>query len=105
VVVHGGPAWASFPIYSDCFNGKYPIEQFIEKGFIVLEPNYKDSLGYGNKFLKASYRELAITNYDDILSGVNKLVETGIVDEEKVGLMGWSNGGYRSIDCTYRINA
>ncbi|HEO8418819.1 TPA: prolyl oligopeptidase family serine peptidase [Yersinia enterocolitica] len=35
----------------------------------------------------------------------DKLVETGIVDEEKVGLMGWSNGGYRSIDCTYRINA
>lgn len=100
VVVHGGPAWASFPIYSDCFNEKYPVEQFIERGFIVLEPNYKGSSGYGNEFLKASYRELAITNYDDILAGVNKLVEKGMVDEERVGIMGWSNGGYIAAFCS-----
>lgn len=100
VVVHGGPAWASFPIYSDCFNEKYPIEPFIERDFIVLEPNYKGSSGYRNEFLKASYRELANTNYDDILSGVNKLVEKGMVDEEKVGIMGWSNGGYIAAFCS-----
>lgn len=40
VVVHGGPAWASFPIYSDYFNGKYPIEQFIEKGLRVTYSVY-----------------------------------------------------------------
>ncbi|HEO8418820.1 TPA: hypothetical protein VBX77_000787 [Yersinia enterocolitica] len=43
----------------------------------MLEPNYKGSLGYGNKFLKASYRELAITNYDDILSGVISSLKQG----------------------------
>lgn len=79
VVIHGGPAWASFPIFSDCFNEKYPIEQFIEKDFIVLEPNYRGSSGYGNEFLKANYRKLGIANYDDVISGVDKLVGVPIM--------------------------
>ncbi|MGE7875128.1 S9 family peptidase [Bacillus paramycoides] len=100
VVIHGGPAWASFPIFSDCFNEKYPIEQFIEKGFIVLEPNYRGSSGYGNEFLKANYRKQGIADYDDVISGVDKLVEEGIVDKDRVGVMGWSNGGYISAFCS-----
>ena len=100
VVIHGGPDWASFPIFSDCFNEKYPIEQFIEKGFIVLEPNYRGSSGYGNEFLKANYRKLGIANYDDVISGVDKLVDKGIVDKDRVGVMGWSNGGYISAFCS-----
>ncbi|KMJ60038.1 peptidase S9 [Bacillus sp. LL01] len=100
VVIHGGPAWASFPIFSDCFNEKYPIEQFIEKGFVVLEPNYRGSSGYGNEFLKANYRKLGIANYGDIISGVDKLVDLGIVDKDRVGVMGWSYGGYVSAFCS-----
>ncbi|MGW6193236.1 S9 family peptidase [Bacillus cereus] len=100
VVIHGGPAWASFPIFSDCFNEKYPIEQFIEKGFIVLEPNYRGSSGYGNEFLKANYRKQGIADYDDVISGVDKLVGKGMVDKERVGVMGWSNGGYISAFCS-----
>ncbi|MBJ8009008.1 prolyl oligopeptidase family serine peptidase [Bacillus cereus] len=100
VVIHGGPAWASFPIFSDCFNEKYPIEQFIEKGFIVLEPNYRGSSGYGNEFLKANYRKQGIADYDDVISGVDKLVEEGIADKDRVGVMGWSNGGYISAFCS-----
>ena len=100
VVIHGGPAWASFPIFSDCFNEKYPIEQFIEKGFIVLEPNYRGSSGYGNDFLKANYRKQGIADYDDVLSGVDYLVDKGIVDKDRVGVMGWSNGGYISAFCS-----
>ncbi|MFJ8091071.1 S9 family peptidase [Lysinibacillus sp. NPDC095746] len=100
VVVHGGPAWASFPIFSNCFNEKYPIEQFIEKGFIVLEPNYRGSSGYGNEFLKANYRKLGIVNYDDVISGVDKLVDKGMADKDRVGVMGWSNGGYVAAFCS-----
>ncbi|TCJ77394.1 UNVERIFIED_ORG: prolyl oligopeptidase [Bacillus cereus] len=100
VVIHGGPNWASFPIFSDCFNEKYPIEQFVEKGFIVLEPNYRGSSGYGNEFLKANYRKQGFADYDDIISGVDALVEKGIVDKERVGVMGWSNGGYISAFCS-----
>lgn len=100
VVVHGGPCWASFPMFVDYFNEKYPIEQFIEKGFIVLEPNYRGSSGYGNEFLKSNYRKHGIANYDDVISGVDKLVDKGIADKDRVGVMGWSNGGSISAFCS-----
>lgn len=102
VLIHGGPGWASFPIHSGCFNEKkYPIEQFIEKGFIVLEPNYRGSSGYGNEFLKANYRKLGIGDYDDVISGVDTLVDKGIADKDRVGVMGWSQGGgYISAFCS-----
>ncbi|WP_346937881.1 S9 family peptidase [uncultured Clostridium sp.] len=100
VVIHGGPAWASFPMFLDYFNEKYPIEQFIEKGFIVLEPNYRGSSGYGNEFLKANYRKLGIGDYNDVISGVDTLVDKGIADKDRVGAMGWSQGGYISAFCS-----
>jgi dipeptidyl aminopeptidase/acylaminoacyl peptidase len=100
VLIHGGPAWASFPIYSGCFNDKYPVETFIEKGFIVLEPNYRGSSGYGNEFLKANYRNLGIGDYQDVISGVDALVDKGIADKERVGVMGWSQGGFISAFCS-----
>jgi dipeptidyl aminopeptidase/acylaminoacyl peptidase len=100
MVIHGGPAWASFPMFLDYFNEKYPIEQFIEKGFIVLEPNYRGSSGYGNEFLKANYRKLGIGDYNDVISGVDTLVDKGIADKDRVGVMGWSQGGYISAFCS-----
>jgi len=100
VFIHGGPAWASFPIHSSCFNEKYPVESFIEKGFIVLEPNYRGSSGYGNDFLKANYRNLGISDYQDVISGVDALVDRGIADKDRVGVMGWSQGGFISAFCS-----
>lgn len=104
LVIHGGPAWASFPIHSSCFNDKYPIESFIESGFIVLEPNYRGSSGYGNDFLKAAYRNLGTGDYDDVISGVEQLIGKGIADRERVGVMGWSNGGYIAAFCSTYSN-
>lgn len=100
VLIHGGPAWASFPIHSGCFNDKYPVESFIEKGFIVLEPNYRGSSGYGNDFLKANYRNLGTGDYQDVISGVGALVDHGIADKDRVGVMGWSQGGFISAFCS-----
>lgn len=100
VFIHGGPAWASFPIHSSCFNDKYPAEKFIENGFIVLEPNYRGSSGYGNDFLKANYRNLGIGDYEDVISGVEALVDRGIADQDRVGVMGWSQGGFISAFCS-----
>ncbi|WP_044339331.1 S9 family peptidase [Rossellomorea aquimaris] len=100
LLIHGGPGWASFPIHSGCFNDKYPVEQFIEKGFIVLEPNYRGSSGYGNDFLVANYRNLGIVDYKDVISGVDALVERGMADKDCVGVMGWSQGGFISAFCS-----
>src|SRR5690606_21972372 len=79
VTVHGGPTWASFTIHG--LDKIYTIEQFVEKGFLVLEPNYRGSSGYGDKFLKANYKKLGIGDYDDVISGVDMLVEEGFVDK------------------------
>ena len=102
VIIHGGPTWASFPIFS--FNKNYPIEQFIEKGFLILQPNYRGSSGYGENFKKANFRNLGLGDYDDVISGVDMLIDKGIVDKEKVGVMGWSQGGYISAFCSTYSN-
>lgn len=102
VVIHGGPTWASFPVHNMIRN--YPIEQFIEKGFIVLEPNYRGSSGYGSKFLTANHRMLGIGDYEDVISGVDMLIEKGFADKERVGVMGWSQGGYISAFCATYSN-
>ena len=98
VVIHGGPTWASFPIHN--MNKVYPIEQFVERGFVVLEPNYRGSSGYGDKFLTSNFRMLGVGDYEDVISGVDFLVEKGVIDNERVGVMGWSQGGYISAFCT-----
>ncbi|MCK4260260.1 MAG: S9 family peptidase [Halanaerobiales bacterium] len=98
LVVHGGPTFASFAIPTD--SRYYPMEQFVEKGFIVLQPNYRGSSGYGEKFRKLNYRNLGLGDYEDVISGVDFLVKEGFVDEEKVGVMGWSQGGYISAFCS-----
>lgn len=98
VVIHGGPTWASFPI--PAFNKYYPIDQFVEKGFLVLEPNYRGSSGYGEAFKKANFRKLGLGDYDDVISGVDMLIDKGMVDKDKLGVMGWSQGGYISAFCS-----
>lgn len=102
VVIHGGPTWASFPFHN--MNKIYPIEQFVEKGFVVLEPNYRGSSGYGNKFLKSNFRMLGVGDYEDVISGVDMLIEKGIADSGRVGVMGWSQGGYISAFCSTYSN-
>ncbi|QOR33679.1 S9 family peptidase [Clostridium sp. 'deep sea'] len=100
--IHGGPRWASFKVQA--INRLYPIEQFIEKGFIVLEPNYRGSTSYGKQFETANFRKLGFGDYDDIISGVDYLIEQGYADKDRVGVMGWSQGGYISAFCSTYSN-
>ncbi|WP_399207993.1 S9 family peptidase [Sutcliffiella rhizosphaerae] len=102
VVVHGGPIGTSLAIPT--MNKYQPIEQFVEKGFIVLEPNYRGSAGYGEAFRKANYRQLGLGDYEDIVSGMDVLIEKGMVSSENVGIVGWSQGGYISAFCATYSN-
>lgn len=98
VIIHGGPTGTSYPFtVSDRL---YPIESFVEKGFITVEPNYRGSAGYGEKFRSSNFRNLGVGDYDDVISGVDHLIDLGYVDKDKVGVMGWSQGGYISAFCT-----
>ena len=95
VVIHGGPTGISRPTLNPA-NRYYPIEQFLAKGAVVLEPNYRGSAGYGAQFRSLNVRNLGIGDMWDVMSGVDSLVAKGIADNARLGSMGWSQGGYIS---------
>ncbi len=90
--VHGGPeahynhGWVTN--YSDA--GQVGAAQ----GYFVFYPNYRGSTGRGETFAKSSQGDLAGAEFDDIVAGVDELVEEGLVDDNKVGVTGGSYGGY-----------
>ena len=96
VIIHGGPSSISYPQLLDSYNRIYPIEQWVAKGAIVLEPNYRGSIGFGQDFRKLNYRNLGVGDYWDVISGVDYLVSQGFVDNRRLAAMGWSQGGYIS---------
>jgi dipeptidyl aminopeptidase/acylaminoacyl peptidase len=94
VVIHGGPTGVDRPdIQPDRY---YPVERFAAKGALVLRPNYRGSAGYGEKFRSLNVRNLGLGDYDDVITGVDHLIAQGVVDRDRVGSMGWSQGGYIS---------
>ena len=94
VVIHGGPTGISTP--SPIATYVYPIVQWVNKGALVLQPNYRGSAGYGEAFRSLNVENLGVGDAWDVESGVDHLIDQGMVDPEKVGAMGWSQGGYIS---------
>ena len=94
VVIHGGPTGVDVPSISP--DRYYPMERFVAKGALILRPNYRGSAGYGEKFRSLNVRNLGVGDYADVISGVDSLIAQGFVDKDRVGSMGWSEGGYIS---------
>ena len=94
VIIHGGPTGISVPEPTPSY--VYPMIQWLNKGALILRPNYRGSAGYGEKFRSLNVRNLGVGDSWDVLSGVKLLEENGIIDGEKIGCMGWSQGGYIS---------
>ena len=94
VVIHGGPTGIDMPLLNA--DRYYPIERFVARGALVLRPNYRGSAGYGAKFRALNVRNLGVGDYADVISGVDYLIAQGYVDKDRVGSMGWSEGGYIS---------
>jgi len=94
VVIHGGPTGVDEPTIGP--DRYYPMERFVAKGALILRPNYRGSAGYGEKFRSLNVRNLGVGDYADVISGVDSLIAQGFVDKERVGSMGWSEGGYIS---------
>ncbi|MEO6484878.1 MAG: S9 family peptidase [Pyrinomonadaceae bacterium] len=88
---HGGP-WARSGW------GYNSYAQFLaNRGYAVLQPNFRASTGFGKKFVNAGNNEWGQKMQDDITWGVKYLVEQGIVDKKRVGIMGGSYGGYATL--------
>jgi dipeptidyl aminopeptidase/acylaminoacyl peptidase len=91
VVPHGGP-WAR-----DVFGYDAMAQFFSNRGYAVLQPNFRASTGYGKKFLNAGNNEWGQKMQDDLTSGVTHLVAQGIADPKRVGILGGSYGGYATL--------
>ena len=88
---HGGP-WGR-----DSW-GYNTFAQFLaNRGYAVLQPNFRASTGYGKKFLNAGNNEWGQKMQDDITWGVKYLVGQGIADPKRIGIMGGSYGGYATL--------
>jgi dipeptidyl aminopeptidase/acylaminoacyl peptidase len=95
VKIHGGPTGISLPLYWPP-DYAYPVQSFLAKGALVLEPNYRGSEGFGAKFRALNVRNLGVGDMWDVMSGVDALIAKGIVDPRRLASMGWSQGGYIS---------
>ena len=91
VVIHGGPTAASLYQLRYWIYGR---TLYASRGWAVLCPNYRGSTGYGDRFLTELIGHKNDRDVEDILAGVDFLVEEGIADPERLACMGWSNGGY-----------
>ena len=94
-VIHGGPTGVSRPVPFASASA-YPIDLFVARGALVLEPNYRGSAGYGEKFRALNVRNLGVGDAWDVVSAIDHLAAQGLVDKDRVGAMGWSQGGYIS---------
>lgn len=103
VVIHGGPTGIDTPTPVPVY--VYPIIQWLEKGCLVLRPNYRGSAGYGEKFRSLNVKNLGVGDAWDVLSGVDHLDKQGMIDKSRMGSMGWSQGGYISAFLTTTSDA
>ena len=96
-VVHGGPIGVSTEtLLSGEDRAYYPSVQFVNKGVLVLKPNYRGSIGRGQAFTELNVNNLGVGDLWDLESAIDHLAALGWVDAERVGCMGWSQGGYIS---------
>jgi dipeptidyl aminopeptidase/acylaminoacyl peptidase len=91
LVVHGGP-W-----YRDSWGFDAGVQLLANRGYAVLQVNFRGSVGYGKAFLKAAIGEFAGKMHDDLIDGVNWAVEQGYADPDHVAIFGGSYGGYAAL--------
>jgi len=92
VLIHGGP-WT----YNNTW-GWNPMSQFLaSRGYAVLEPAFRGSLGFGTKHYKASFKQWGLSMQDDIADGAKWAVSKGYADPKRMCLAGASYGGYSTL--------
>lgn len=91
LLVHGGP-WAR-----DTWGYQPQVQWLANRGYVVLQVNFRGSAGYGKAFLNAGNREWAARMHDDLIDGVEWLVARGRVDPKRIAIMGGSYGGYATL--------
>lgn len=91
--IHGGPAGVFTQSYIGG-RGVYPLATFASRGFAILRCNPRGSSGYGTEFRRANIKDWGGMDYQDLMTGVDKVIAMGVADPNRMGVMGWSYGGY-----------
>lgn len=94
---HGGPhSISELSLASSLHRHTNPFKSLCNKGILVLQPNYRGSLGKGQWFKELLIDNIGVGDLWDIETGIDYLVKQGYIDESKIGSMGWSQGGFIS---------
>ena len=101
VSVHGGPGAAEKPGWPGPF---FDLALLSEEGYFVFFPNPRGSFGEGEAFTAANVKDFGYGDFRDILAGVDQVVKTLPVDDQRVGIAGWSYGGYMTMWAVTRTN-
>jgi dipeptidyl aminopeptidase/acylaminoacyl peptidase len=91
LLVHGGP-WTR-----DTWGFDPRVQWLADRGYLVIQANYRGSTGYGKAFLAAGDREWGAKMHDDLIDAVHHVVEAGYADPARVGIFGGSYGGYAAL--------
>lgn len=91
LLVHGGP-WSR-----DCWGYQPDVQLLANRGYAVLQVNFRGSTGYGKSFTKAAIGEFAGKMHDDLIDAVNWAVAEGVADRDRVAIFGGSYGGYAAL--------
>lgn len=91
IMPHGGPA------ARDYFGYDYLAQFLANRGYAVLQPNFRGSRGFGKKFMDAGKGEWGGKMSHDVTDGTMKLISQGIADPNRICFMGWSYGGYAAM--------
>jgi dipeptidyl aminopeptidase/acylaminoacyl peptidase len=91
--IHGGPSGVFTQTFTAA-RGIYPVAAFAAQGYAVLRPNPRGSSGYGKSFRHANRRDWGGGDYRDLMAGVDEVIARGIADPDRLGVMGWSYGGF-----------
>ena len=94
VNVHGGPGWAVQPAWPDA--NAYALA-LAAAGYFVLMPNPRGSFGQGEAFTRANVKDFGYGDFRDILAGVDEALRVAPVDPQRLGLTGWSYGGFMTM--------
>jgi dipeptidyl aminopeptidase/acylaminoacyl peptidase len=105
VSIHGGPAAAVTPRWPGAGYGGAPLSAL---GYFVFMPNPRGSYGQGEAFVQANRKDFGYGDLRDVLAGVDSIEKTHPVDDKRLGLTGWSYGGFMTmfaVTQTHRFSA
>jgi dipeptidyl aminopeptidase/acylaminoacyl peptidase len=94
VCVHGGPAAAEVPYWPGSF---FNTSLLSTQGYFVLYPNPRGSYGQGEAFTRANVKDFGYGDLRDILAGVDQVAKDVPIDNDRVGITGWSYGGFMTM--------